>query len=163
MKSKLYVILLFQLCWAAEEASGMTTNTKMGLGLGFGLGFLLLVLAFTGGSLLWYRLQKKILKNVLDGAEEKILVSLKKLELASKNVQGERQHMRLKIARWEEKEKTRAIQKALYHHLSRDNLAGDYQDHEVNPEVVNMLSKMEINRDSQVLEQNYLDMDLSKL
>lgn len=58
--------------------------------------------------------------------------------------------MREKINEWEEQENQRAIQKALYHHVSRSQLAGDYTDHPVNPDVVNLLRKM----DSSVIDEN---------
>jgi hypothetical protein len=58
--------------------------------------------------------------------------------------------MKVKIKKLEDGVKQRAIQKALFHHLSRDQLAGDFTDHEINPEVVNMLRKF----DSTIVDEN---------
>jgi len=46
-----------------------------------------------------------MLSNVLEDAEERIIISLKKLELESVGVQNERQLMRVKIKMWEEQDK----------------------------------------------------------
>ena len=59
--------------------------------------------------------------------------------------------MRQKIKQWEALEKQKAIQKALYHHLSKDNLNSalndfsDYADREVDPEVAKILRKFDTN------------------
>ena len=72
--------------------------------------------------------------------------------------------MREKINEWEEQENQRAIQKALYNHVSQSKLSGDFQDHPVNPDVVNLLRKMDssiANDDEQRLQQQ-LDVNISK-
>ena len=70
--------------------------------------------------------------------------------------------MREKINEWEELENQRAIQKALYHHVSISQLVGDYSDHPVNPDVVNLLRLMEaVDENNQTLQQN-LDANFSK-
>ena len=53
--------------------------------------------------------------------------------------------LREKIKVWEGKEQKRAIQKAIYNQLSKDQLSGDYMSNEINPEVVDMLRKIESN------------------
>jgi hypothetical protein len=68
----------------------------------------------------WYRHQQRILRAVLYEAEEKVIISLKKLDKLGIEDAEERIQMRNKIKQWEEMEKQKAIQKALYHHLSRD-------------------------------------------
>jgi hypothetical protein len=67
----------------AKEAASSEQSSKgkqVSVGLGLGLGILIFILLSVAGSLLWYKYQKKQLKSVLADAEEKIIISLKKLE-----------------------------------------------------------------------------------
>jgi inactivated superfamily I helicase len=57
------------------------------------------------GIVFWLRYQKKVLNAVLFDAEEKVIISLKKLENLGKNDQEERIQMRQKIKKWEDLEK----------------------------------------------------------
>ena len=82
---------------------------------------------------------------MLDEAEEKIIISLIKLENTSKDKQNEREMLREKIKVWEGKEQKRAIHKAIYNQMSKskDQLSGDYMSNEINREVVTMLRKID--------------------
>jgi inactivated superfamily I helicase len=57
------------------------------------------------GIVFWLRYQKKVLNAVLFDAEEKVIISLKKLENLGKSDQEERIQMRQKIKKWEDLEK----------------------------------------------------------